>query len=308
MLARFGLLLVVSCLIVDLAGCGGSSTPPPGVGSLTAEIEDAQRKTNPEQRARDLTTVGYKQFLGEDRLGAEKTLIMAGEACKEVKDPASRAGVYIYLADAQARSGARSDSGRSLDSARKAIGEVKDAEVRGSRLAEVAVVEANHLKQTEEAKKTFAQAAALAETISEPEGKATVLLATANAYLKAKMETEAGETLNAALEVAKTLPDDRKRSTAIAAVADVQTKFSKPEIAQATYDQAVEVAKNVTPDFSKAFALADLAEKMLAAKMPDKAKAALEEAAVTVKKIKEQDLMGQAEARVDAVKAKLPMM
>jgi hypothetical protein len=291
------------CCLSGLCGCSSNSAPTgPSLGS---QVDAALKDPNPITRAHNLTKLGYQQYKARDIGAADKTMEAATAACKEIKDPSSRANECTWLGDAQARAGSKVESRKALAEARKAIDQNDKAEIKPGQLAAIAEVEAVQLQDEAAGRKTLEAAHEAAGKITDAEGKVPALIMVANSYSAMKAQSEAAKLLAEASEAAGTVAEARKRSDLVASIAVAETKCS-PETAPATFDAAIEAARQVESDYSKSFALADIAGKMIEAREAAKARAVLDEADAAAKKIKEPDLQKEALGKIDKARAGLP--
>jgi tetratricopeptide (TPR) repeat protein len=295
-------------VLVALVGCGkknsGSSS---GGGTSFAKLYDAAMKEpNADQRARQLMSLAYDQHKGKDSAGAKQSLKEAEKSAKEVTAPIERAALFTQLASTQARTGKRVDARDSLGVAAAAAGEIEDVEAQAAALCEIGEAYGYRLEDATQASATLLKAGALAEKVSDPQGKVAVHASIAKAFGRAGDDAAAKTAIDAALAQARAIEDPIKQSDAIVTVAKVLVAVKKKDEAVATLQEAVETATKIENKYGKALAMADIAEQLSRAGDAAAAHQLLDQADHVANDVPEPDLQRQAMERVRTLMGKLP--
>jgi len=296
--------LIVVLLTAALAGCGGSKGPSGGVMPFDQQVAQAQEEPSPELRAQKLIQIALSQAQAQDVLGAEKTLRLAEQSCREVGDPAARAAKLGRLAEAWVGMNRRYEAGEKVAAALQAAGEIDDANSRARTLARLARVQGEAESATAAAR-TLQQAEELNAEISAPLERTLVLAMVAESFHEIGRATDAQRVLSAALELARSIDDQPMRCRAFLEVAAVQQAVESTA-AKATFDEAAQTARALADHYSSALLFCEIAEKLSQVGLAGRAHELLDEADRIADRIPEVDLQEQAAERVRTLKGTLP--
>ncbi len=296
------LLIVTFCAV--LPGCGSSkSSDEP---SFKQQVADAKLEADADLRAKALMRIARSQAAAGDDFGAEDTLNLATEACEQVEDAASRAGVTSILAEERVRLGKPRDGRKAVRAALAAAGEIEDVQLKAKKLARAARAQVA-TEDKDGATATLKQAEQLAGQLQEAKSKVPVLTSVAAGYdAMDKGRAEADRVIAAALELAATIEDARDRCDAFVEVAGRQSTMKQRSAAEKSFDRALESAREIESLYSRTYVFCDLAESLSEASFHVKTHKLLKEAEEFAVKIPEPDLQSESIQRVRTLKGKLP--
>ena len=296
------LLIVTYCAV--LPGCGSSKSSDGR--SFTQQVADAKQEADADRRAKKLMRIARSQAKAGATVGAEKTLTLAADACEQVEDAATRAGVTSILAEEWVRLGNRSDGRNAVRAALAAAGEIEDVQLKAKKLARAARAQVV-TEDTDGATATLKRAEELAGQLQEAKSKVPVLTSVAVGYAAMdKGRAEADRVIAAALALAATIEDARDRCDAIAQVADRQSAMKQSSAAEKSFDLALQAAREIESPYGRTYVFCDLAESLSEAGLHAKAHKLLKEADDLASKIPEPDLQRESIQRVRTLKGKLP--
>jgi len=297
------ILLIVTFLVV-LPGCGSSkSSDGP---SFTQQVADAKQEADPDVRARSLMRIARSQAAAGDDFGAEDTLNLAAEACSQVEDAASRAGVTSILAEERARLGKPPDGRKAVRAALAAAGKIEDVQLKAGALARAARAQVA-TEDKDGATATLKRAEELAGQLQEAQSKVPVLTSVAVGYAAMdKGRAEADRVIASALALAATIEDARDRCVAFVQVAGRQTTMKQRSEAEKSFDLALQAAREIESPYGRTYVFCDLAESLSEAGFHAETHKLLKEADDLASQIPEPDLQRESTQRVRTLKGQLP--
>ncbi len=287
-----------------LAGCGDSKGPSGGAIPFDQQVAQAQQERAPELRAEKLIQIALAQSAAQDVFGAEKTLKLAEQSCREIGDPATQAGLFGRLAEAQVGISRRYEAAGSIAAALEAARKIESPESRARTLARLARTQ-GAAETASAAARTLQQSEELGAEISDPLQRVLVLAAAAESFHAIGRAADAERVLTTALELARSIEDQRIRCRALAEVAAAQ-QGTENAAAKATFDEAVQASRAADDLYASALLLCEIAEKLSQVGLAERAHELLGEAGRIADRIPEIDLQKQVSERVRTLKSRLP--
>ncbi|NQU26520.1 MAG: hypothetical protein HQ567_34995 [Candidatus Nealsonbacteria bacterium] len=303
----FRCLLAVSLIVTLLAvlpGCGSSSSSDGP--SFSQQVADAGKEPVADVRAKALMRIARRQAEAGDDFGAEETLTLADEACKEIEDAVTRSKVTSILAGEWVRLGSNSEGKDAARRALAAAAEIEDGQLKANALARAARAQVA-TKDTDGAVATLKQAEELAGQLQQSKDKVSVFTSVATGYAAMDNgQVEADRVIAVALELAATIEDARDRCEAVASVASHQDAMQQRDAAEKSFDLALQAAQQIEGPWGQTYAFCDLAESLSKAGFHAKAHKLLKEADKLAFTIPEPDLQSQSTKRVRTLIGELP--
>lgn len=229
----------------------------------------------------------------------ENDLIEALKLCKDESDASDKAAYYSQIAEIQLDYlKDKPKAKKSLQLAREAAKEIKDAEVQAKKLTAIAVVIGKI--ERKDAMDILKEAEGIVGKIKDTDGKILVYLKIAEAYGELKLTGSVDRVLDAAKELAKKAEKPSARCKMLGNIAETQYKIKKDV---AGFDEAIDCTSEIKTDYTKARGLLNIAENMIHVGLKGKARKIIKEAANI--KIEDESQKPEIEKQVGRLEAKL---
>jgi tetratricopeptide (TPR) repeat protein len=304
-------ILVVAgvCCLASLAGCGGGSGSSGGGSgggpSLTQQIDNAVKRSDPAQKSRELVPLALKQQQGGDLNGAEKTMRMAAEAARNIPEATSKAARLNAVAGGFGQIDLPDEVKGVLKEVREAIDAIHDEPARVGPLAELGANYGLYAKSQASSEAAFREAEEIARGVELTRDRIRALNQVAFGWSRVK-NTENGERLiGDATELANGLEDAREKAECLADVARTLQRMQKPEQAEKLYAEAEAAAGQIERPESQAYALLYLADKRLLAGQRGEAQKLVEKADELTRNIKDGSIRGPLQEKVDETRRRV---
>ncbi len=284
-----------------LLGCGGSSGGP----SIDEQLKKAEALTNPESRANALVRVAFQQREAKDNSGAEKTLGLARNACKEIESDARRAAILNSIVEGLIQIGREVAAGDLMNEVRSAASKVEEKETKVNLYAKMAETYGTLLDKSETAKRYLGEAEQWAGEAESAEGRVRALLAIAHAYHRLAAAGDAQRLTDAAVTFARGIEDAHQRTNALVEAAARLGTMEKSDEAKTLFGEAEKAADTIAEHHGRGFALVNLADKLRAAGQKAAASSALDKARSSMEQVKDPTLQTELRVKVEQLARKL---
>ena len=217
-------ILMVSPLLINLAGCGGGTTKKKQL-SPAAQLAQAKKITAPDERSQALTAVALRYLKAADSGGARSALILAVQSADQIKkrDASKRAATYILLAGAwyQVEGNNKDECKDAYRDAEKSIDRIKNPVEKTEALLDLAELKDNIDKKSS-AKEHLDDATEGVQKIEDPVERVRLLGKLARFYVTIGQDQDATTTIGVALQLADDEPDAGKKAALLIRIAGEQ--------------------------------------------------------------------------------------
>ena len=258
MMLRGGIALGLLSICLLVAGCGGGGKAEK---SITAQIDDAGKLSDPVQRSRRFLAIAEKQSKAGDLAGARSTLNGAKDSAVSIADPVSKANTLVLVAAAYGRAGEKGQAGKLADEAAAAIEQIAEPESKVGPLAQLAATTGEHVQNEALAAEYLAAAQQAAESIDDPVRKTAANMRIAAALGKLKQLDESEKLIASTQEAARSLEDARQKADSLTEVAAGLSRMDNMfDESIAAISEAQQAAGQIESDDSRAYALLRIAK------------------------------------------------
>lgn len=301
------ILLAISVLsLTSLPGCGGgSSGGSSGAPSLTQQIDNAAKRSDPSQKSRELVPLALRQHKGGDLNGAEKTMRMAAEAARSIPEPTSKAARLNNVAAGFGQLSLTDEVKGLLREVREAIDAIHDKPERIGPLAELGANQGLYANSRSSAESALQEAEEIARSVELPLERVRALNKVAYGWSRLQDVDNGERLIGDAKELASELEDARAKSEGLADIARTLQRMQKPDDAEKLYAEAESAASQIERPDSQAFALIYIADKRLLASQRGEAQKLVEKADELTRNIKDGSIRGPLQEKVDETRRRV---
>lgn len=296
-MSRWIVMIVLSAVLVQFAGCGGGGKKEV---SLDQQVKKALGEPDPGSRARKLAGLGEKQLKAGDLLGGEGTLNAAAEAAGQVEAPDAKASAFIVVGSAMGRAGKLTESKKAFREASKALEGVASAGPKAIAFAELGMATAQYLKNPDAAAEHLRNAEQAAETVELAITRTIAYTKIMSAYNKAERPSDAEATLTKAKEFIQGLMEPGQQVECLAELGDALAKAKNADESKARFDEAEKIAEDIKDDAVRGYAFLKLGTKLKQAGNPTDGRKALSKADDAAQKIKDSSTKNQLVSEIQA--------